>query len=180
MTLTDLASIGTLVSSVAVLVSVIYLAQQTRQNTRHTRALIHQGRVTQASDYLARFAADPALLEAVGGGFAGDERLSDIQIARYHFTQISQFLTIEDHYFQHRDGLIADTRHNGLMRSLRNWFRTPGFRASWMIARGNFDGTFQDFMDAAMNEVEVAPPFVIASAWRTLAAAERKKADDSQ
>jgi hypothetical protein len=45
MTLSDLASLATVLSGAAVLASLIYLAQQTRQNTRHTRALIEQARV---------------------------------------------------------------------------------------------------------------------------------------
>jgi hypothetical protein len=44
MSLSDLASISNLVSSVAVLASLVYLAQQIRQNTKHTRTLIQQGR----------------------------------------------------------------------------------------------------------------------------------------
>jgi len=50
MTLSDLASIGSLVSGIAVLVSLVYLAQQTRQNSKHTRALIQQGRAIQSAD----------------------------------------------------------------------------------------------------------------------------------
>ncbi len=38
MTLTDLASIGSLLSGVAVVISLAYLAFQIRQNTRHQRA----------------------------------------------------------------------------------------------------------------------------------------------
>jgi len=50
MTLSDLASIGSLVSRFAVLVSLIYLAQQTRQNSKHTRALtrLHGGACAEA------------------------------------------------------------------------------------------------------------------------------------
>ena len=39
MSLSDLASIATVVSSIAVLGSLVYLGYQTRQNARHTRDL---------------------------------------------------------------------------------------------------------------------------------------------
>ena len=61
MSLSDLASIGSLVSGVAVLVSLIYLSQQTRQNTKHSRALIQQGRSLGSQDYLVQQALDPSL-----------------------------------------------------------------------------------------------------------------------
>jgi len=44
MSLSDLAAIGSLISGVAVLISLIYLSQQIRQNTKHSRAIIQQGR----------------------------------------------------------------------------------------------------------------------------------------
>jgi hypothetical protein len=40
MSLSDLASIGSFVSGAAVLVSLVYLRLQIRQNTRHSQALI--------------------------------------------------------------------------------------------------------------------------------------------
>ena len=54
MSLSDLAAIGSLISGVAVLISLIYLARQMRQNTKHTRALIQQGRVERISNQLGR------------------------------------------------------------------------------------------------------------------------------
>lgn len=43
MSLSDLASIGTLVGGVAVLISLVYLSLQIRQTERNQRALINQG-----------------------------------------------------------------------------------------------------------------------------------------
>jgi hypothetical protein len=47
MTLSDLASIGSLVSGTPVTASLIYLALQTHQDAKHTKALIHQGRAAR-------------------------------------------------------------------------------------------------------------------------------------
>ena len=43
MTLSDLAAIGSLVSGLAVLVSLVYVSIQIRQTERNQRALINQG-----------------------------------------------------------------------------------------------------------------------------------------
>jgi hypothetical protein len=43
MVLSDLASIATAISGLAVTASLIYVGIQTKQNVRHTRALVHQG-----------------------------------------------------------------------------------------------------------------------------------------
>jgi hypothetical protein len=60
MTLSDLASIGSLVSGVAVLVSLIYLALQVRQAEKNQRALMNQGTVARVSESILGF-AQPAL-----------------------------------------------------------------------------------------------------------------------
>lgn len=49
-TLADIASLASIFSSVAVVASLIYSALQVSQNTKHTRATIHQGRVARAVD----------------------------------------------------------------------------------------------------------------------------------
>src|SRR5579862_4809924 len=50
MTLADLASIGSLISGVAVLISLIYLALQVRQAEKNQRALMNQGTAARVSD----------------------------------------------------------------------------------------------------------------------------------
>jgi hypothetical protein len=52
MTLSDISSIVGMISGLAVLASLIYLAQQNRQNVKHTRALIQQGRVERIVMFL--------------------------------------------------------------------------------------------------------------------------------
>ncbi len=52
MSLSEVASIATAISGLAVTVSLIYLAIQTRQNVRHTTALIHQGTAARTTTIL--------------------------------------------------------------------------------------------------------------------------------
>src|SRR5271166_5699196 len=56
MSLSDLASLGSFVSGVAVLVSLVYLARQVRQAERNQRALAQQMRATRTSDLLVAIA----------------------------------------------------------------------------------------------------------------------------
>ena len=59
MSLSDLASIGSLVSGVAILVSLIYLAIQVRQAEKNQRAVLNQGYITRVADYLRWYAESP-------------------------------------------------------------------------------------------------------------------------
>src|ERR1700759_3954704 len=69
MTLSDFASLSTAISGVAVTVSLIYLIIQTRQNIRHTRALIHQGSSARTTAIvLANMEADASSAWLAGNG----------------------------------------------------------------------------------------------------------------
>ena len=60
MSLSDLASFGSLVSSVAVLVSLVFIGLQIRQSNRNQRSLMQQGRSARNVELLARL-SDPRL-----------------------------------------------------------------------------------------------------------------------
>ena len=65
MTLSDLASIGSLISGTAVLVSLVYLSLQVRQTERNQQASIRQGRINRAVELMtARM--EPTVAEAAG------------------------------------------------------------------------------------------------------------------
>jgi len=60
MSLSDLASLGSFVSGVAVLISLIYLALQVRQAEKNQRSLMQQGQANRICDLLLRN-SDPSL-----------------------------------------------------------------------------------------------------------------------
>ena len=72
MKLSDLASIGSLISSAAVLISLVYLALQIRQAERNQRALIHQGRASRMIALMAQI-ADPGIVDGYFLAIFGSE-----------------------------------------------------------------------------------------------------------
>ena len=68
MTLADLASVGALVSGVAVLASLMFLSYQMRQTARHQRSLLLQGQAARWLELTGLLLAvgDPAAREALG------------------------------------------------------------------------------------------------------------------
>jgi hypothetical protein len=152
MSLSDLASIGNLVSGIAVLVSLLYLAQQTRQNAKHTRALIHQGRADQWIDFSLRWAEDASLAKIVLDGDSADPALDALGLFRYSSNSIAAFALFEDLFHQHRDNLIDEERHLAMLKTLRLRLTAPGFRVCWEQTRDMYAPAFQKFMDDAVRE----------------------------
>jgi hypothetical protein len=164
-TLSDLASVGSLVSAIAVLVSLLYVAQQTRQNTRHTQALIQQGRAVQSSDYPLRWAENEALADLYIRGNAGDRSLTRVEAMRYSMLIVSLFWYFEDQFHQHRDGLVADDRFAGSAATLAINLRWPGFRVCWRQNRYLYGAQFREFMDDILDRAPVEPAPDPVEAW---------------
>jgi len=111
MTLSDL-SIVSVISGLAVLGSLVYLARQTQQNVKHTRALIQQGRSVQAADLTNRWAADPSWIVLLQRGCLGDPNLNDDQVLRFLLMQFSAYQMWED-YDRIRSRCSVCDLHNG-------------------------------------------------------------------
>jgi hypothetical protein len=107
MTLSDFASIATVVSGVAVLGSLVYLGLQTRQNTKHTRALLWQGAADRGvSLNLALADRDLVIAHIVANG--GEPTPDAILERQFRLQSIAHYIQYED-LFAHRDeGLLSE------------------------------------------------------------------------
>jgi hypothetical protein len=84
MVLSDLASIATAISGLAVTASLIYVGIQTKQNVRHTRALIHQGTAARTTNLLLGFMnpeAVKAWIEGNGHAHAGVDQTEAVLLS---------------------------------------------------------------------------------------------------
>src|SRR5215469_16964974 len=107
MSLSDLASLGSFVSGVAVLISLIYLALQVRQNRKHTEAQISQSRTYAGMQRQDLQWSDPAIADLMLRGARGDKDISELDVLRFRFLSTNTFLMLEDEFRQHAAGLIS-------------------------------------------------------------------------
>jgi hypothetical protein len=171
MTLSDIASIATVVSSIAVLGSLVYLAYQTRQNTRHTRALIQQARNQQIIDFNMAGVTNPAFNELLLRGGAGDHTLTSAQALSYLEYVLAQLAHAEDGFYQHREGLIDEERYSGSVAFLQYVLAaSPGFRAAWEICKSVCGPEFQAFADEKIRASASMPATDAGAQWLSLVA----------
>ena len=134
MTLSDFATFSTAVSGLAVTASLIYLALQTHQNAKHTRALIHQGRMNRIADTrLAAAGADiAAAIVVANGGEPTPERIKQEQFGAFCN---ALFYGWQDTYSQYRSGLLDEDVYTQMRDAVAKALRQPGYRAAWEIIR---------------------------------------------
>lgn len=177
MTLATLVNIGSLISSVAVLISLVYLNRQIRQGALNQRSKMDRGRSQQVGEWL-QYIAQPEVAALVLRGHAGDPTLTTLECHRYLWTMYPLILHFEDSYYQHRDGMISDAQYASIIGHLKSRCPSPGFRATWQHVRARFPPDFTTFVDGLMRET---PASIDADAewterWRERAAAEVARA----
>jgi hypothetical protein len=149
MSLSDWASIGSLISGVAVLISLIYLALQVRQAERNQQASIRQGRATRVVDIILA-AGDPSYANALSKGIAGAVDITPAEFSQFTAIYGAFLASAEDTFLQHKEGLLSEAVFASFRESWRQTLAQPGVRALWRLRRHGFEAGFAAFMDTLM------------------------------
>ena len=125
MSFSDLAAIGSLVSGIAVLISLIYLGQQIRQNLKHTRALILQGRVDRVvSQHIAM--ANTDLVSAWISENGSTPTSEEIRRRQFQLQGTAYGVSWEDTFVQHETGLLGEEQFAEFRAQIGVILRNPG------------------------------------------------------
>src|SRR5262249_32635659 len=123
--LSDLASLGSFVSGLAVLVSLVFLYSQLRRVTeqieqaeKHQRASISTARNSRVVDILL-CQTEPSYAEANGLGLLADKNMTDTQIRQFFNGCAARFFTAQDSFYQHRQGLLEDYEFTNMTKGLQ-------------------------------------------------------------
>lgn len=182
MTLATLVNIGSLISSIAVLISLVYLNRQLHQGALNQRSKMDRGRSQQVGEWL-QYIAQPETAALVLRGHAGDPTLTPIECHRYLWSVYPLILHFEDSYYQHRDGMISEPQYASIIGHLKSRCPSPGFRAIWQHVRERFPADFSEFVDEVMRNVPVATAEIAdwTESWKAaaLAMSEQRIAGDA-
>jgi hypothetical protein len=166
MSLSDLASLGSFVSGIAVLVSLIYLALQIRQAEKNQRASIHQGRVGQSVDRLLRFVEPELLRPYMKGLYGRDASTEELEFQQFVFAMAAIAREVQDLYFQNDLGLLDDQSLRNHLVPLYAALRSPGGKAFWKLMRGTADPRTRERVDALNASLTVQPPTQMFNAFK--------------
>ena len=142
MTLTDLANISDAIGGIAVVVTLIYLAIQIKQNTRMMRASAHHAANHLAVDINLALGTDPQLAEVLLRGSKDRSELSPSQGLMFHLMMRSIFSGAEDFYIQTREGLLDRGMWESRKHSMHQYLLQPGIDAWWSQNQALFSKDF--------------------------------------
>jgi len=166
MTLSDLANIAEIVGSIAVVISLGYLAIQVRQNTKSVRNSTLQSNTALWSSLLTNL-AEPGIVEAYAAGISGTPDTRPLQYTQFFLICRGLFVAFENQYYQFREGALDQETYEGYERAIsQQLLAFPGFRLWWRQSRNVFSPKFVAHVDEMIRAVPVATPDKFYREWQ--------------
>jgi hypothetical protein len=147
MTIQDLGALGDLLSSLAVFVSLIYLAVQVRRNAEATRSSTYQSIVSEFGAINTAMTGTPDLSSLFVNGMEDFESRTSDERAKLSQLFFLVFRNFENMYYQHRAGHLDDDLWVGWKTMMVSYGHRPGFQQWWRFRRPVFSQDFVDFID---------------------------------
>ena len=142
-----ISAIGQLVGALAVVISLIYLANQVRSNARETRLAAMRSTLDFLNRFTQQIAEHADLAELRHRGFKDFESLEGADRARFGSYMHGLFRTIETVYYQHLEGHVDPRVWRGLEVVTREVNAQPGVQAWWRSRSHWFDEEFAKFIN---------------------------------
>ena len=144
MNLQELAQIG---GVIGVIMSIIYVGIQFRNNARALRAATYQqlsASVTAPWDNLFNNAEGCSLVLRGGDDFNSLDRLEN---ARFRFAHMATMRRYENAWFQHRIGTLKGDDWRAISANLKSLFTSPGTLAAWELVKNRSIPEFRANID---------------------------------
>jgi hypothetical protein len=147
-TLEQYASVGQIVAALAVVISLIYLARQVRQNTAMMRVAAAGERVQRDTDMATSISDSQEFAELwVRAGSAFDT-LSDVEKTRVIFFERRAIVHTHNMFTLRQRGLLSDSDWKELQWILKSLGgQRKSFKACWALFKDSYDEPFRRFVE---------------------------------
>ena len=171
MTLEEIFYASQSIAAVAVVASILYLAQQVRQADRVQRGIMQQGRADRVAQS-SLMVADPRLASVMQRGLAADTDFTREEFAQWTMICRAMFISGEDSFLQHKAGLLSAEAFESYVAGVHQFMAAPGMRAAWKLFGKQFGSEFRAFVDAILKRAPVAQAGATLTEWQKLPRAE--------
>ena len=157
--------ISQVISTIALVLSVVYLGRQTHLAARSNFAQMHQARSQQLHE-ITLMLTDPELGPLIKAGLHGDTGLNDTQVRRFYFYGATQLRLQEEIFRQWKDGTIGTDRWRTTERMLKGMASAPGFQSCFWMLKNALDVEFVELVDQLISDSGPATAYDFETEWR--------------
>lgn len=172
-------AIGEMIGAVGVIMTLVYLAAQIRQNTKAVNASTFQANTELWQGWYLGVAG-PGASEAYARGMAGRLDIDPPSFQRFFLVCRTLFLNLENQYYQYGQGALEEAAFVGYEQITKSialaW---PGIRAFWQLNRQGYGPEFVAYVDRLIEETRplaarrAANPNELMDAWKAALESQR-------
>lgn len=148
MALEQLQLISSIIGTIAVSLTVVYLAIQVKRSTKATYSQTYQFATQALGDMAAIVGESKEKSRIMSVGMADPSQLDEDEYRQFAYLGISLFRRYENVFFQYSSGLIDEDFWTGHRENLLWFFHRPGTQVWWQERRLGFSKNFRDFLES--------------------------------
>lgn len=143
-----ISGVASVISALAVIGSLIYLARQISQNTAALRSTATQAASEQAAESYRTLATDPQLAATFIRGLDSPDELSDVETAQFNSLWMHVCFNMQNWYLQTQEGFLDGSLLESWTRIMSPISALPGFQAFWQQRRHIYTPEFRNFLES--------------------------------
>lgn len=143
-----IGAVGEILGATGVIITLLYLATQIRQNTRQARATSFQTLTESGATINAMIVGDEDMARIWNTCTRGDpEKLSPEDWTRFEFALGSYLEAMESIFMQHKLGSAHEELFESRMEMVRVFLGSVGGRRAWPHISFTFSKSFRDYVE---------------------------------
>ena len=148
-----IGAIGELAAAVAVVISLLYLAMQIRQNTKASKAQSYQAVIEGHVSHHRTLNAQPELIGIFARGMRNYTELNELEQAQFHSFISPIVLQFQKYLYLHHEGLLPDNTFDMFEKDVVATLITPGGYDWWQESKGKWPEV-SEYLDRRIIELE--------------------------
>ena len=150
-------AISSFIGTIAVTLTVVYLAIQVKRNTKATYSQTYQFATQALGDMAAIVGENKEKARVFAGGMAEPNKLDKDEYLQFAYLGISLFRRYENVFFQYQSGMIDDDFWFGHRDNLPWFFHRPGTHVWWKERGLGCSRSFREFVESTSPEDVTVP-----------------------
>jgi hypothetical protein len=152
MQLSALADIATIVESFFVIVSVLFIWREVRENTRLTKAANMQSLVELTSPFNMQLIQDRKLAEYWVHGAKTFPEMDEVEKYRYHSMLTWWLILHENIYYQWKNKLLDNSVYAGWVHDLETFVKEQNLWLFWGNMKDTYQPDFANFVNCVVEK----------------------------
>jgi hypothetical protein len=160
LTLEQASYIAEIIGVLSIVMSLVYVAVQIRQNTVAIRSETSQSIHDTWGDVYGRLSTNSGLTQIMLKGNPGLDALSDADKGQYMSFWMHTMLTWQNAYYQYKAGTLEEIIWHTMRKTMLSaLLSSPGFKEFWTSRKSLFDDEYKEYLDNELSTGTIAPGY---------------------